>query len=91
MRVLVEVVDRPLDLRGPIYHVGERLFLDTNNPQHREVLDTPGWVRRLTPHLPEAAALSEPPVDRMVASSVTRHNARDTSTGKFVSKHQKGR
>ena len=48
MRVLAEVVGRPLNLRGAIYAVGERLRLETRNEQHREVLANQ-WVRRIDP------------------------------------------
>ena len=80
MRVLVEVIDRPLSLRGPIVYVGERLWLETEDPKHRAVLDAPGWVRRVEgpalATLPVSAptddaevtakAVTEPPVDRML-------------------------
>ena len=46
MRVRVEVTGRALNLRGPVYSVGERLFLDTDDQRHREVLES-GWVRVL--------------------------------------------
>ena len=75
MRILVEVVDRPLNLRGPQYHVGERLILDDEKPSHREVLDA-GWVRRLDPPLrrdPVAAtaAIAAPPAHKMVDQAPT--------------------
>ena len=85
MRVLVEVMGRPLDLRGPLYHVGERLFLDTDNPAHREVLAAPGWVRRLDTM--RQAALDAPPVDKMVAGAdaVTR-----SASAEDRGKHRRG-
>lgn len=46
-RVRAEVVGRPLRLGGAHLNVGERIVLDPTNPQHRQVLDAPGWVRRL--------------------------------------------
>lgn len=85
MRVLVEVIDKSLSLRGPIVHVGERLWLETEDPKHRAVLDAPGWVRRIEgpalATLPASAltadggdvavkALAEPPVDRMLHEPV---------------------
>lgn len=69
MRVLVEVIDRPLSLRGPIYHVGERLFLDTDIPAQRQVLEARGWVRRVEgPAV--ASAPPAPPMDRMMRAPV---------------------
>ena len=77
MRVRVEVTGRALNLRGPVYSVGERLFLDTDDQRHREVLES-GWVRVLgaveaePPTAPSpvvAAAVSgyrEPPADKML-------------------------
>ena len=46
-RVRVEVIGRALRIGGAHYNVGERLKLDPTNPQHQQVLDAPGWVRRL--------------------------------------------
>lgn len=86
MRVLVTVTGRPLDLRGARYHVGERLFLDTKNAQHRMVLGAPGWVERMPTRRPQSAALDEPPVDRMVSAAVTRQATQPLKSGK----HQKG-
>lgn len=52
--VLVEVVNKALNLRGPQYPVGERLFLDPADPVQAAVLahdvSTPTdlqWVRRV--------------------------------------------
>lgn len=52
--VLVEVVNKALNLRGPQYPVGERLFLDPADPVQAAVLAhdraTPTdlqWVRRV--------------------------------------------
>lgn len=77
MRELVEVVDRPLNLRGPQFAVGERLHLDLDNPRHRECLDR-GWVRRVAGVVPGAAPpapatattadVPAPPADRMMRS-----------------------
>jgi len=64
-RIRVEVVGRPLSLKAT-YAVGERLFLDTDEPRHREVLER-GWARRL-PDAP-GKAVEAPPADRMVASA----------------------
>ena len=80
MRILVEVTGQSLSLRGPIVHVGERLWLETDDPAHREVLDASGWVRRVEgpalATLPGPAAaedpdvatkvIAAPPVDRMM-------------------------
>lgn len=87
MRVLVEVTGRSLDLRGPIYHVGERLFLDTDDSRHRQVLDTPGWVRRVSPAppSPQVVALDAPPADKMVTAA--DHKA---AVDKGKGKHQRG-
>ena len=70
MRVRVEVVNNTLDLRGPIYHAGERLYLDDADPQHRQAIDQ-GWVRRLplvdpVPAPAQTTAVQSAPVDRMV-------------------------
>ena len=74
MRVRVEVVDRPLNLRGPSYRVGERLYLDTDHPGHRTALEL-GWVRRvddkaadpvLSPAPPVVAAFAAPPANKMI-------------------------
>ena len=72
MRVLVEVIGRPLNLRGPQYAVGERLFLDTSDPRHREVIDA-GWVQPVIASvvLPPASASqpAKPPVSAITPKS----------------------
>ena len=81
MRVLVEVVDRALNLRGPVYAVGERLWLDTRNEQHQQVLDQ-GFVRPVSAGPPSAppevvaAALPSAPVDRMVKAPIAAKGKR---------------
>ena len=75
MRVRVEVVGRPLNLRGPQFAVGERLFLDLDNPRHRECLDS-NWVRRVDDDAsarPATVATTDvpaPPADRMLREPV---------------------
>lgn len=72
MRVRVEVVGRTLYL-PPSYPVGERLFLDTNDPRHKQVLES-GWVRRLDPVAPakvQTAALNAAPAHKMVSETDT--------------------
>lgn len=68
MRVAAEVIGRPLVLPGGArYNVGERIMLDPNDEQHREVIDN-GWVRRLDEStLARAVAPSAPPAHKMVA------------------------
>ena len=74
MQVLCEVTGRTLDLRGPLYAVGDRLMLDTDNPLHRDVLAHEGdWVRRIEtqarpapPAAPEQRGAAQPQTDRMV-------------------------
>lgn len=63
MRTLVEVVDKPLSLRGPRFNVGERIWLDSKDPLHRAVLRADGWVRKV------AQPPDGPPVDKMVHAS----------------------
>lgn len=81
MRVLVEVVGQALNLRGPQYGVGERLFLDTANLQHREALDR-RWVRRLDTHANSepadiaVAAVDAPHEDRMVSAAPNKQTSR---------------
>lgn len=57
-RVRAEVTGRPLRIGGAHFNVGERIVLDPTNPQHRQVLDAPGWVRRLDPIGPPVASNS---------------------------------
>lgn len=76
MRIRVEVVGQTLNLRGPCYAVGERLFLDSDDPMHRQVIDE-GWVRPIphasdSPHAPNVAvveAIDEPPQHKMVQAA----------------------
>ena len=80
--MLVEVVGRDLNLRGPRYRVGERLFLDPTNPQHREAIDN-GWVR---PVAPATAAPVAPPVDKMIAQAPAAKTVQDSR--RSISKKQ---
>ena len=82
MRVRCEVVGQALNLRGPQYAVGERLFLDPMDPTHREAL-TAGWVRRLdldptpAPQLPDetqTVALAAPPSNKMVIGAPNKQH-----------------
>ena len=91
MRVRVEVVDRPLNLRGPSYRVGERLYLDTDHPGHRTALEL-GWVRRVDETTPgpvvqspvTVAALATPPANKMIETP-------DVAKGNAWRKLQKGK
>lgn len=84
MRVRVEVVGRPLYL-PPRYGIGERLFLDTNDPRHRQVMEL-GYVRRLDPMAaapsPETAAVNAAPAHKMVSET-------DTATKQSKPEHHK--
>lgn len=70
MRVPATVVGRALQLRGATLHVGERILLDTADPQHREALDR-GWAEREA----ATAAMAAPPVDKMMTPSAAKAQA----------------
>lgn len=89
MRVLVEVIGRTLDLRGPVAHVGERVFLDTENPRHAEVLAADGWVRPVPPQEVAQAAIQTAPVDRMVKEPGVAKAASGVRQGSKAGKHNK--
>ena len=66
MRVKCEVVGRSLTLGRPTINVGERVWLDTDDPMHRQALDR-GFVRRV-----ETAAVAAAPVNRMIEGAQTK-------------------
>lgn len=68
MRVRCEVVGRSLTLGRSTINVGERVWLDTDNAQHRQALDR-GFVRRLDVG---TAAVDAAPVNRMVEGAATK-------------------
>ena len=74
MKVAVQVTGHPLQIGGARYNVGERLWLDPTNEQHREIIDH-GWVRRLDePGPPPATArvVDAPTADKMVHAAPVR-------------------
>lgn len=93
MIVHVEVINRTLDLRGPLYPVGSRLGLDTDNPLHAAVLGNAEWVRKVGKRADPAAdeapttvpavgtAALEAPVNRMVQTPPA-NKAVEGKTGK---------
>lgn len=74
--VKVEVVGRPFAIhRGPVYNVGERFALDTDNTGYEDIIRR-GWVR-LVPSAPDVsiASFEQPPKHKMMRKRKSRRKA----------------
>ena len=90
MRIAAEVIGRPLMLGGARINIGERVLLDPQREQHREVLES-GWVRRLdAAALPVVTtAVTAPTAHKMIESA--RKKAPTQSPARNDAQTQKGK